>query len=63
MTGKAWDLPEPTSINKQIIYGEYVANEENFKKKHGNDMKVYNVFLMPFDSLKVSILIIRKCLK
>lgn len=52
VTGKAWDLPESTSINKQITYGEYVANEEKFKKKHGNDMKVYNAFLMPFDSLK-----------
>lgn len=52
VTGKAWDLPESTSINKQITYGEYVVNEEKFKKKHGNDMKVYNAFLMPFDSLK-----------
>ena len=52
MTGNAGDLPESTSINKQITYGEYVANEEKFKKKHGNNMKVYNAFLMPFDSLK-----------
>lgn len=52
VTGKAWDLPESTSINKQITYGEYVANEEKFKKKHGDNMKVYNAFLMPFDSLK-----------
>lgn len=52
VTGKAWDLPESTSINKQITYGEYVANEEKFKKKHGNNMKVYNAFLMPFDSIK-----------
>lgn len=52
VTGKVWDLPESTSINKQITYGEYVANEEKFKKKHGANMKVYNAFLMPFDSLK-----------
>lgn len=52
VTGKAWDLPESTSINKQITYGEYVANEEKFKNMHGNNMKVYNAFLMPFDSLK-----------
>lgn len=52
ITGKAWDLPESTSINKQITYGEYVANEEKFKNMHGNNMKVYNAFLMPFDSLK-----------
>lgn len=29
-----------------------MVNGEKFKKKHGNNMKVYNVFLMPFDSLK-----------
>lgn len=52
VTGKTWDLPESTSINKQITYGEYVANEEKFKKKHGENMRVYNAFLMPFDSLK-----------
>lgn len=52
VSGKAWDLPESTSINKQITYGEYVANEEKFKKRHGANMKVYNAFLMPFDSLK-----------
>ena len=52
MTGKACDLLESTSIKKQITYGEYVANEEKFKKKHGNNMKVYNAFLMPFDYLK-----------
>lgn len=52
VTGKVRDLPKSTSINKQITYGEYVVNEEKFKKKHGNNMKVYNVFLMPFDSLK-----------
>ena len=52
VTGNAWDLPESTSINKQITYGEYVANEKKFKRIHGQDMKVYNAFLMPFDSLK-----------
>jgi len=52
VTGKVSDLPESTSINKQITYGEYVANEERFKKKHGNNMVVYNAFLMPFDFLK-----------
>ena len=51
MTSKPWDLPKSTSINKQITYGEYVANEEKFKKKYGSDMKVYNAFLIPFDSL------------
>ena len=52
VTGKTWDLPESTSINKQITYGEYIANEDKFKKMHGENMRVYNAFLMPFDSLK-----------
>lgn len=52
VTGKTQDLPKSSSVNKQITYGEYVASEETFKKLHGNDMKVYNAFLMPFDSLK-----------
>ena len=52
VTGKTWDLPESTSINKQITYGEYVAKEEKFKNIHGRTMRVYNAFLMPFDSLK-----------
>ena len=55
VTGNTKDLPESTSINKQITYGEYVATEKKFKKKHGDNMRVYNAFLMPFDSLK------RKC--
>ena len=51
VTGKPWDLPESTSINKQITYGEYVASQKQFKQIHGESMKVYNAFLMPFDSL------------
>lgn len=38
------DLPESTSINKQITYGEYVAQHVSA------DVTVYNAFLMPFDS-------------
>lgn len=45
------DLPESTSINKQITYGEYIATQEKFKEIHGENYKVYNAFLMPFDSL------------
>lgn len=52
VTSKLSDLPDSESIGKQIIYGEYVTYEEKFKEKHGNDMKVYNAFLMPFDSVK-----------
>jgi hypothetical protein len=43
-TGRLGDLPESTSINKQITYGEYVANNI------ANENMVYNAFLMPFDS-------------
>ncbi|RMI73766.1 LlaJI family restriction endonuclease [Streptococcus iniae] len=42
------DLPPSTSINKQITYGEYIANQEKFKSIHGIDSKVYNAFLLPF---------------
>lgn len=38
------DLPESTSINKQITYGEFVA------KNKGKGNSVYNAFIMPFDS-------------
>ncbi len=51
VTGKPWDLPQSTSINKQITYGEYVSSQKQFKQIHGEGMKVYNAFLMPFDSL------------
>ena len=50
ITDKSRDLPGSASINKQITYGEYVANEQKFKELHGNDMKVFNAFLMPYDS-------------
>lgn len=45
-------LPESTSINKQITYGEYIYedNEKKFRRWHGEKMKVYNAFIMPFDS-------------
>lgn len=42
-------LPESTSINKQITYGEYIAEADNFVKE-GNHPTVYNAFIMPFDS-------------
>lgn len=52
VTGEIKDLPGSASINKQITYGEYVAGEEKLKEIHGKDMKVFNAFLMPYDSLK-----------
>ncbi len=48
-TKRAVDLPESTSINKQITYGEYIDEQKNFVK-YGDNMKVYNAFLMPFNS-------------
>ena len=53
-TKRAADLPESTSINKQITYGEYVATGEKFRDKHGNDFAVYNAFVMPFNNEKWS---------
>ena len=47
-TKRPWDLPESTSINKQITYGEYIAEEKKFKNIHGEGFKTYNAFLMPF---------------
>lgn len=49
-TGLPWDLPESTAINKQITYGEYVAESKKFDKKFGKDRIVYNAFIMPYDS-------------
>lgn len=43
-------LPESTSINKQITYGEYIAETEHFLDDNGNHPTVYNAFLMPYDS-------------
>ena len=48
ITRRMTDLPESTSINKQITYGEFIAEQECFKKKHGENYKVYNAFIMPY---------------
>lgn len=48
VTRRMTDLPESTSINKQITYGEFIAEQECFKKKHGENYKVYNAFIMPY---------------
>ena len=47
-TKHPWDLPESTSINKQITYGEFIAEEDRFKTLHGSVFKTYNAFIMPF---------------
>ena len=49
-TGNPGDLPESASVNKQITYGEYIAEQEIFRKIHGEDYAVYNAFIMPFDA-------------
>ena len=48
VTKRVSDLPESTSINKQITYGEFIAEQERFKKKHGENYKVYNAFILPY---------------
>lgn len=54
-TRRPTDLPESTSINKQITYGEYIAEQDKFKAMHGTDYKVYNAFLMPYAGNGISI--------
>lgn len=43
-------LPESSSINKQISYGEYIKTHEKFEDERKQGMNVYNAFLMPYDS-------------
>lgn len=48
-SGAPGHLPESTSINKQITYGEYIAENKKFMKD-GKHPIVYNAFIMPYDS-------------
>lgn len=48
-SGAPGHLPESTSINKQITYGEYIAENSKFMND-GNHPTVYNAFILPFDS-------------
>lgn len=50
-TKRPWDLPESTSINKQITYGEYISGPGKISNKliNGKTPIVYNAFLMPYD--------------
>lgn len=50
ISGELKDLPNSSSINKQVTYGEYISKGDKFKRKHGNDMKVYNAFIMPYNA-------------
>lgn len=49
-SGAPAHLPGSASINKQITYGEYIAENDFFKAENGNKPVVYNAFLMPYDS-------------
>ncbi|GMW04545.1 MAG: hypothetical protein AMXMBFR85_05280 [Dehalococcoides mccartyi] len=51
ISGNPADLPESSSINKQITYGEYIATQERFREQYGGDVPVYNAFVMPYNAL------------
>lgn len=50
LTGNPNDLPESSSINKQITYGEYIYTQRRFKETYGEDVPVYNAFIMPYNA-------------
>ena len=50
ITGNPADLPESSSINKQITYGEYIASQEKFIAKYGDNVPVFNAFLIPYNA-------------
>ena len=49
-TKRPGDLPQSADINKQITYAEYIAEQEKFRKKHGEQFVTYNAFIMPYDA-------------
>lgn len=52
ITGMPKHLPESTSINKQITYGEYIHEHDKFRQQYGDDVPVFNAFLMPYNRMK-----------
>ena len=50
-TKRPGDLPESTSINKQITYGEYLAGPGKIPKgfQVRDNPVIFNAFIMPFD--------------
>lgn len=48
-TYNAQHLPQSSSINKQITYGEYIASTADFRQRFGDRAAVYNAFLMPYN--------------
>lgn len=49
ITNNIKDLPSSSSVHKQITYGEYVAENPFFKDKYGQNLKVFNAFILPFN--------------
>ena len=49
VTGNIVDLPQTASINKQITYGEYVA-QKFFLNTPAAEKPIFNAFLMPFNA-------------
>lgn len=49
-TGREEDLPETTSIQKQITYGDYI--KKNVTKVHIDH--IYNAFLLPYDKTRAT---------
>lgn len=47
-TKDASHLPQSSSINKQITYGEYIASMDSLREKFGESATVFNAFLMPY---------------
>ena len=48
VTGNSRDLPDSSSINKQVIYGEYIYEKFGMDKS----VKIYNAFVLPYSSNK-----------
>jgi hypothetical protein len=49
-TKQTGDLPDSSDINKQITYGEFIAENKAFRGANGKSPEVYNAFVMPYDS-------------
>ncbi len=49
-TMRPGDLPESASVHKQITYGEYIDTQRRFAERYGEDLRIYNAFLMPYDA-------------
>lgn len=50
ITKDVGDLPDTSSIHKQITYGEYIACRKELQT--GSDMKIYNAFILPYATEK-----------